>query len=137
MVDENTPLSARQKAFCEKYVELNNGQQAAIQAGYKEKTAIVQASRLLTKVNIKAYIKKLREKVQKANIASAQDVMEFLTKTMNGEIKDQFGLDASLSDRLKAANELAKRTVDLDNRLKGHADTKVEIVLNWEGEQEE
>lgn len=135
-IDENTPLSEKQIVFCQKYIELGNGRQAAIQAGYSENTATVKASQLLTKVNIKSYIKTLREERQKESIASANDVMEFLTKAMNGEIKDQFGLDASLSDRLKAANELAKRTVDLDNRLKGHADNKIEITLNWGDDSE-
>ena len=40
--------------------------------------------------------------------------MEFFTKVMKGEIKDAFGLDPSLQDRLNAAKELAKRTVDIN-----------------------
>ena len=67
----------------------------------------------------------------KASIATAQEVMEYFTKVMHGEIKDQFGLDAPLSERTRAAQELAKRTVDIDNRNKGQADAKVEISLNW------
>ena len=51
---------------------------------------------------------------------------------MNGEEKDQFGLDISASDRLRAAQELAKRTIDLDNKLAGQADNKIEISLKWE-----
>lgn len=42
-------------------------------------------------------------------IADAQDVLAFLSSVMNGEIKDQFDLDAALTDRLKAAGLLAKR----------------------------
>ena len=50
---------------------------------------------------------------------------------MRGEIKDQFGLDASLNDRTKAAQELAKRTVDVENRIKGVPDTQISIKLDW------
>lgn len=128
---ENKPLTARQEAFCYNYVELNNGTQAAIKAGYKPTTADQQASRLLTKSKIREKIDQLKKEQQSASIATAQEVMEYFTKVMNGEIKDQFGLEAPLSERTKAAQELAKRTVDIDNRAKGVADTKIEITLDW------
>ena len=125
------PLTARQEAFCYYYVELNNGTQAAIKAGYKSTTADQQASRQLTKDKVRKKIAELRAEQQKSSIATAQEVMEYFTKVMNGEIKDQFGLEAPLAERTKAAQELAKRTVDLDNRAKGTADAKIEIKLDW------
>ena len=128
---DNTQLTARQEAFCYYYVEMNNGLQAAIKAGYKSTTADQQASRLLTKDKVRKKIAELRAEQQKASIATAQEVMEYFTQVMKGEIKDQFGLDAPLAERTKAAQELAKRTVDLDNRAKGVADTKIEIKLDW------
>jgi len=60
-------LSEKQKRFCEEYTVDFNGLQAAIRAGYSEKTANQQASRLLTKVNIQQYIKGLQEKLSKKN----------------------------------------------------------------------
>lgn len=42
-------------------------------------------------------------------VASAEDVLLFLSDVMAGRVKDQFGLEASLSDRLTAARELMKR----------------------------
>ena len=42
-------------------------------------------------------------------IASQDEVLEYLTKVMRGELKDQFGLDASLQDRTKCAELLGKR----------------------------
>ena len=130
MYDENR-LTARQKAFCQFYAELNNGTQAAIKAGYAEKTANVRASQLLTNSNIRNEITRLQKEIKNKSIASAQEVMEYFTKVMNGEIKDQFGLEAPLSERTKAAQELAKRTVDWENRLQGGADTVVQIKLDW------
>ena len=57
--------------------------------------------------------------------------MEFFTKVMRGQVKDQFGLDAPLSERTRAAQELAKRTIDIDNRLKGVADNVTEVKIDW------
>ena len=48
-------LNDQQIAFCEHYVVSLNATQAAIDAGYSEKTARQQGSRLLTNVNIKAF----------------------------------------------------------------------------------
>lgn len=130
-MSNNNELNARQEAFCYYYVETHNGTQSAIKAGYKETTADQQASRLLTKDKVKKKIAELTQEQQKASIATAQEVMEYLTKVMNGEIKDQFGLEAPLSERTKAAQELAKRTVDIEQRAKGVADATIEIKLDW------
>lgn len=130
------PLNEKQKKFCREYIKTGNGTQSAIKAGYSERTADVQASRLLNDVRIKDQIVKYNQKQDEKTIASAQEVMEFFTKMMNGEIKDQFGLDANNADRIKAAQELAKRTVDLENRTKAiqdanNKDNQVVINVNW------
>lgn len=127
-------LNQQQKLFCIYYAETCNGKQAAIKAGYKETTACVQASRLLALEKVKKEIDRLNAKKEEHAIATATDVMQFLTKVMNGEIKDQFGLDATLADRIKAGQELAKRTVDLENRVNGVADANVVIKVDWRKE---
>jgi phage terminase small subunit len=52
----DTGLNARQLRFCEEYLICFNGTQAAIKAGYSEKTAGVIASENLKKPNIRAFI---------------------------------------------------------------------------------
>ena len=52
----------------------------------------------------------------KRRIADADEVLDYLSGVMRGEIKDQFGLDASLQDRTKAAQELLKRYAVADQR---------------------
>lgn len=128
---ENTPLTSKQELFCYYYIETGNGTQSAIRAGYAERTAKVTASQLLTKPNIAKKIRESVEETKKNSIATAQEVMEYFTKVMNGEIKDQFNLEAPLSERTRAAQELAKRTVDIENRANGKADAVVEIKLDW------
>ncbi len=128
---KQSTLSDKQKAFIAYYLEDHNITQAAIKAGYSARTAGQAGSRLLKDVKIRDEIGKLEEERRKSSIATAQEVMEYFTKVMNGEIKDQFGLDAPLSERTRAAQELAKRTIDLENRVQGKADAVVEIKLDW------
>lgn len=124
-------MTIKEKAFCREYAKTGNGRESAIKAGYAEKSAHVTANKLINKTYIKDEITRLTAKKEKKSIATGQEVMEYFTKVMNGEIKDQFGLEASLSDRTKAAQELAKRTVDIENRLNGTPDATVAIKLDW------
>lgn len=128
------PLTIKEKAFCRYYVELGNGTQAIYKAGYNcksDNTAGARANELLRKPKIAKEIHQLQEKIAKPTIMSGQEVMEHFSAIARGEEKDQFGLDIGAGDRIKALVELAKRTVDIDNRVKGQADAKVEISLNW------
>ena len=128
---EDRPLTERQEKFCQYFIETGNGRQSAIKAGYSEASAEAIASETLRRPNVAKRIKYLRDKAMKPHIATSSEVMQFFSDVMNGKIKDQFGLEASLSDRTKAAVELAKRTVDLDQKLAGKPDATIEIKLDW------
>lgn len=100
-------LTERQKRFIDYYIETANATESAKRAGYSEKTAKNIGAENLTKLNI--FIQeKLKEK-EDLRIASQDEVLQYLTKVMRGEEKDQFGLDASLQDRTKCAELLGKR----------------------------
>lgn len=86
---------------------------------------------LLNRPNIKAEIQKIMEELKDESLATADEVMKFFTSVMRGEVKDQFGLDATLSDRTRAAQELAKRTIDIENRNAGNADQTLSIKIDW------
>lgn len=102
-------LTPKQKAFADYYIESGNAAEAAKRAGYSEKTAKEIGCENLTKPHISAYIAERMGKQDKQRVADANEVLEFYTAVMRGEVKDQFGLDSSLSDRLKAGSELMKR----------------------------
>ena len=102
-------LNKRQIDFVQEYMKTNNVRQSAIKAGYSPKTASVQGSRLLTNVKVSAYINAINERIESDKIADIEEVMQYLTSVMRGEKKDQFDLDPSLSERTKAASELARR----------------------------
>ena len=57
---------------------------------------------------LQEYFAGLEDAESGKRIADAQDVLAFLTGVMNGKIKDQFDLDAALSDRLNASNQLGR-----------------------------
>ena len=112
-------LNERQKAFADYYIQTGNATEAAIKAGYSEKTARSIGAENLTKHDISAYIKERLDEQSEKRVADANEVIEFYTAVMRGEVKDQFGLDASLSDRLKAGDALMKRYAVTDNGSKG------------------
>ena len=102
-------LTPKQQAFADYYIETGNATEAARRAGYSEDTARQIGAENLTKPAISEYISIRMAEQSKKRVADANEVIEFYTAVMRGEKKDQFGLEASLSDRLKAADSLMKR----------------------------
>lgn len=69
MTKKKTPkkdkrLDLRQQRFCEEYIIDWNGTRAAIAAGYTKRSSRTQASKLLTKGNIKEYISECKNKIE-------------------------------------------------------------------------
>lgn len=122
-------LNARQKRFVAEYLIDMNGTQAAIRAGYSEKTAAEQSSRLLNNVKIKQAVEQELEEIQNAKVADAQEVMEYLTSVMRGESKAHVlslcgdGFQEVIAkppderERLKAAELLGKRYAMFNDKI--------------------
>lgn len=102
-------LTTKQKNFCEYYLQTGNATEAARLAGYSDKTARVIGAENLSKPAISEYIASRRAEMDKTLIADSDEVLRFYSAVMRGEVKDQFGLDAALGDRLKAGDSLMKR----------------------------
>ena len=102
-------LTKKQKDFADHYIVCGNQTEAAKKAGYSEKTAYSIGNENLKKPEIQAYISKRLAEIESKSVADIREVLKFYTKVMRGEVKDQFGLDASLADRLKASDSLMKR----------------------------
>ena len=126
MADEK--LTPKQKRFCEEYLKSGNATEAAKKAGYKETSCRVIAAENLSKPAISAYIKRRLDEQEAALVADANEVLQFYSAVMRGEVKDQFGMDASLSDRLKAADSLAKRLAAAE--LKPNAEDAVRVSID-------
>lgn len=82
-------LTDKQKKFCKEYVIDYNGTQAAIRAGYSEKTAKVQACQLLREEKILTTIKNLqKEQMQELCLCEEKvikDLCSILIRCMSAE----------------------------------------------------
>lgn len=131
MEDENLKqkyekLTEKQKRFIDYYIETANATESAKRAGYSEKTAKNIGAENLTKLNF--FIQKRLQEKEANRIASQDEVLQYLTKVMRGEEKDQFGLDASLQDRTKCAELLGKRYGTFIDKKDFSGGITVEIV---------
>ena len=137
IINEDTPLTVAEQHFLNNYIRYGNLAEAVrltpeLNAENKSRTAMSNIGGKLMKMpHIVAEYNRLTNLAKQETQATANEVMEYFTQVMRGEVKDQFGLDAPLSERTRAAQELAKRTVDIENRQKGIADTTVQIKLDW------
>lgn len=114
-------MNARQRKFCDEYLIDCNAKQAAIRAGYSEKTAYSIANENLKKPELKAYIDEQLERLHNEKTADSQEVLEYLTAVMRGEHKEQTlqligegvqkiaDIDVSAKERLRAAELIGKR----------------------------
>lgn len=81
-------MTAKQKRFCDEYLIDLNATQAAIRAGYSEKTAKQIANENLTKPYLRKYIENRMAEKEKALIADQDEVMKYLTAVMRREKTD-------------------------------------------------
>lgn len=81
-------MTAKQQRFCDEYLIDLNATQAAIRAGYSEKTAAVIANENLRKPYIKEYIEKRMAEKEKELIADQDEVMRYLSAVMRREHKE-------------------------------------------------
>ena len=109
-------MTPKQRAFADFYIECGNATEAAKRAGYSKKTARVMGQENLLKPVVSEYIAERIKPTEQKRIADADEVMQFYTAVMRGEVKDQFGLDVAISDKIKAGVELMKRFAVAENR---------------------
>jgi len=132
-------MTAKQKLFCDEYLVDLNATQAAIRAGYSERTAYRTGADNLKKPHIWEYIKARMAEKEADLIATQDEVLKYLTAVLRGEEMDERVSINSMgeverievrqqSNQLKAAEMLAKRygllvekvdsTVDMDLNIK-------------------
>ncbi|MGN8832661.1 terminase small subunit [Selenomonas montiformis] len=118
-------LTEKQRRFVDYYVETGNKTEAAKKAGYSEKTAASIGDENLRKPAIKAAIDARLKELEDKRIAKADEVLQFLTSTLRGEVKEErvvvegtgegrsdariITVQVSARDRLDAAKSLLKR----------------------------
>ena len=78
-------MTEKQKLFCEEYLIDLNATQAALRAGYSEKTAYSIGNENLKKPEIQEYIQKRLKEKEDALIAKQDEVLKTLTAVMRRE----------------------------------------------------
>lgn len=87
-ITADTPLKPRQEDFAHEYLIDLNARQAAIRAGYSEKSAHVIGHENLNKPNIAAHIQKLRAKRAKRYEITAENVLKEYAKIAFSNMDD-------------------------------------------------
>ena len=113
-------LTKKQKAFCDEYLRNGgNATQAAIKAGYSEKTANKIGSQNLTKLDIKEYINKRLKPIEKKREISADDALDKLISIWQGELQTSFSKHVdNLNDGEVIKDMAYEYTPDLDSVIK-------------------
>lgn len=132
MIQSDTPLTPIEQKFLTNFIRCGVLSTALRDTGYKLNSNHgygSAAAKIFRQPNVQAEYERIMSELKEESVATAQEVLGYFTQVMRGELKDQFGLEASLAERTKAAQELAKRTVDIDNK-KGNNEP-ISITLNW------
>lgn len=141
-------LTEKQKRFADYYIETGNATEAAFQAGYSPNSIGEIGSENLKKPLIKEYISTIIRYKDHDRIASQDEVLEYLTSVMRGEIKEEklFVVsdsveramkEADIKDRNKAAELLGKRYRLFTDKIEVNAKEQVVIVDDFEEDEEE
>lgn len=145
-------MTEKQKLFCDEYLIDLNATQAAIRAGYSEKYAHTNVSKLLQNTTIREYIEnRIAEKEDKL-IAKQNEVLKYLTSVMRGESKSEIVVVENIGDymseartmekapdekeRLKAAELLGKAHMMFSERIQQDIDMELNINVDY-GEDNE
>ena len=140
-------LTEKQKRFCDEYLIDLNATQAAIRAGYSERSARQIAERNMTKDDIQKYIKERMSEKEKQLIADQDEVLKYLTSVLRGESTAQeiviegtgdgcseaktMEKAPSEKERLKAAELLGKRYALFTDKVETDMDMDLNITIDY------
>lgn len=89
------PLSPKERRFVAEYLKDQNGNKAAIRAGYSERSARTIAARLLAKDNIAAAVTRRIEKVEEKSELTALRVRSIVLQLLTFDPRDAFNADGT------------------------------------------
>lgn len=121
-------MTDKQRKFVDEYLVDCNATQAAIRAGYSQKTAKQIGQENLTKPDLKSYIDEQLGKISCEKIADATEVLEYLTSVMRREKKEnivvtltqensKYVKDENGRPRKQTVKEEIARVVEIPSKL--------------------
>lgn len=121
-------LTAKQQRFVEEYLKDLNGTQAAIRAGYSQKTATVIAAENLTKPNVQAAIAEGMQKRSSRTGITADRVLQELGRLAFVDIRRAYNADGSLKPLHELDDDTAAAVAGMDVTEIGIGDDAIGFV---------
>lgn len=135
-------MTEKQKRFCDEYLIDLNGTRAyktAYPSVKSDEVAKAAASRMLSNVNVRAYLDERLEQLRSERTADIREILEYLTAVMRGEEKEEKMAANALGEmeaynvrnqanQLKAAELLGKRFGLFTDKLNVSGSGVVQIV---------
>jgi len=124
-------LTPKQQRFCEEYLIDLNATQAAIRAGYSEKTASSQGERLLRNAEIDRVINAGKQSRSERTQIDADWVLQRLALEADADLADLY--DAETGDLLpvkdwpKIWRQGLVAGVDIEALYEGHGDDRIQV----------
>ena len=104
-------MTDKQKRFCDEYL-IDCNATRAYKAAYprikSEDVARKAGSRLLTYVDVKAYLEEQMEQLRSEKVADAREVLEYLTAVIRGQSESQIVVVEGTGDGCSEARHLNK-----------------------------
>lgn len=123
------PLTEQQEKFALEYLVDLNARQAAIRAGYSEKTAASQASRLLTNVNIQKLISEGRKKLAHKTEITVERILTEYARIAFMDIRDAYTEDGKLKPIQDMPKDVAAAIsgIDFEAMFEGSGEDKTRV----------
>lgn len=136
-------MTEKQQRFADEYIICLNATEAYKKAYphvKSQRTAESAGSRLLSNVEVRAYIDERLEQLKSEKVADQREVLEYLTSVMRGKEQEQtlcsvgelgqtlIDIDVGARDRIKAAELLGKYYKTWTDKVE--ADVNADIVIN-------
>jgi phage terminase small subunit len=94
--NELSRMTLKERRFCLEYLVDYNATRAAVVAGYSEKTAAVQAAKLLKKPHIKSYVDKMEGELVEDVKLRKEDILTQLYYALTRTVDDFVGPDGDV-----------------------------------------
>lgn len=124
------PGEDRRARFVQEYAKDLNGTQAAIRAGYSERTAAQQASRLLRNVQLRAEVEQLLLKVARKNEITVERTQQEIARIAYADARKLYGPDGNLLPIPQLDDDTAATIagVEVDEVRRGDEEKPIAII---------
>lgn len=110
-------LTEKQHRFVEAYIETGNATKAALMAGYSKKTAYSIGNENLKKPEVLNAIRRRMEEIEKLKTATPEEIIQFLSQSMRGELKEEVVVQEGIGDGC-SETKIVQKQIGAKDRLK-------------------